>query len=89
MAAGGGPATAPAPAGPTPADLTPFNAPSARPDEPITAGMNSIRGVQPTQIDDSTRQKIQSALPTLLWLASQPQASEQTRQWVRQIRGDL
>jgi hypothetical protein len=67
----------------------PFNAPSARPEEPVTAGMNSIPGVQPSQIDDSTRQKLQAALPTLLWLASQPQASEQTRQWVRQVRGDL
>lgn len=66
-----------------------FDSPTARPDEPITAGMNSVPNVQPTQIDDSTRQKLLAAMPTLLWLASQPKASEQTRQFVRQVRGDL
>lgn len=86
---GGGPTSTPAPAGPSPADLVPLNAPTARPDEHVTAGMNSISGVQPSQMDDSTKQRLYAALPTLLWLASQPQASEQTRQLVRQIRGDL
>lgn len=87
MAATGGSATTPGAA--SSPSLAPFDAPTARPDEPITAGMNSVPNVQPTQIDDSTRQRLQAAMPTLLWLASQPKASEQTRQFVRQVRGDL
>lgn len=66
-----------------------INAPSARPDEPITTGMNSVPNVTASQIDDTTRERLQAALPTLLWMASNPKASEQTRQWVRQVRADL
>ncbi|MGZ6788339.1 MAG: hypothetical protein ACXVGQ_00140 [Mycobacteriaceae bacterium] len=42
-----------------------------------------------TQMDDATRERLLTALPVLAWLASQPQASEQTRQFVRQVRADL
>lgn len=68
---------------------TPLDAPTARPDEPVTAGMNSFPETRPNQMDDNTRQRLQAAMPTLLWLASQPKTSEQTRQWVRQVRADL
>ena len=84
---------------PVAASLPPLNAPSARPDEPITAGAAfgpgvgpdaaGIKQVGPTQIDDQTRERLYGALPTLLWLASQPKASEQTKQFVRQLRADL
>ena len=83
----------------TRAMLSPLDAPSARPDEPVTAGADEGEGMSSaaagiaspgaTDIDDSTRQRLLGALPTLLWLASQPQASEQTRQFVRRLRGDL
>lgn len=89
---GAGPATA----GPTP---VPLDAPTTRPDEPVTAGADAGAGIGAaaagitapavTQIDDTTRQRLLGAMPTLLWLASQPKASEQTRQFVRQVRGDL
>jgi hypothetical protein len=83
----------------TPAMLPKLGDPTARPDEPVTAGADAGAGISAaaagisstgaTQIDDTTRQRLLGALPTLLWLASQPQASEQTRQFVRQLRGDL
>lgn len=78
---------APAPIDPT--SLTPLNAPTARPDEPVTEGVGQFTAPSPTDIDDSTREKLRGYLPTLLWLASRPQASEQTRQFVRQLRADL
>ena len=91
--AGGGGST------PTAASLPGLMDPTARPDEPITAGADAGPGpsaaavglapVGATQIDDQTRERLKAALPTLLWLASQPKASEQTRQFVRQLRADL
>lgn len=87
--AGGGPSPMPAPAGPTRADLTPLDAPTQRPGEAVTAGMNSVPNAQPSEIDATTRERLIAALPTLVWLASQPKASEQTRQFVRSLRGDL
>lgn len=76
-------------AAPLPRDLVPLDAPTARPEEPVTAGMDAYAATPPNEIDDTTRQRLLGALPTLLWLASNPKASEQTRQWVRQVRGDL
>lgn len=83
----------------TPAMLPSLTDPTSRPDEPVTAGADAGPGISAaaagiastgaTEIDDTTRQRLLGALPTLLWLASQPQASEQTRQFVRQLRGDL
>lgn len=72
-----------------PSGLTPLDAPTARPDEPLTAGVDQYGAVPPTQMDEATRDRLRSYLPTLLWLASRPEASEQTRQFVRQIRADL
>lgn len=79
--------------------LPPLDAPSARPGEPVTAGADlgagisagaaGITSIGPTQIDDATRERLLGALPVLMFLASQPKASEQTRQFVRSLRGDL
>ena len=85
--AGGG-AAAPAPM-PTRDMLTPLDAPTARPNEDIRAGLGSIQAVGASEIDPATRERLVAALPTLAWLASQPKASEQTRQFFRQLRGDL
>lgn len=85
--AGGGGGTPPMPQM-TAAMLPGLSDPTARPDEPVTAGSNVVsRG--PSEMDDATRRRIIDALPVLAWLASQPKASEQTRQWFRQVRGDL
>ena len=72
-----------------PSGLVPLDAPSGRPEEPITAGLDEFTQTPPSQLDDATRERLQGYLPTLLWLASRPQASEQTRQFVRQLRADL
>ena len=78
--------------GPQPIDpsgLIPLDAPSERPDEGIATGLESFRPTGGSDIDESTRERLRNYLPTLLWLASRPQASEQTRQFVRQLRADL
>ena len=72
-----------------PSSLTPLDAPTARPDEPVVAGMEQFTATPPSQLDDQTRERLRTYLPNLLWLASRPQASEQTRQFVRQLRADL
>ena len=69
--------------------LTPLDAPSQRPNEPITAGLGSVPTPNPNGLDDQTRERLQAALPVLAFLASQPQASEATRQFYRSLRGDL
>ncbi|MGZ6831554.1 MAG: hypothetical protein ACXVGN_00060 [Mycobacteriaceae bacterium] len=81
---GGGGATTPSAAPPIP-----FDAPTTNPNEPVTAGAGTVPGMNATQMDDATRERLLTALPVLAWLASQPQASEQTRQFVRQVRADL
>lgn len=88
LAGGGGstPAPAAAFAGPPPPD---FGGPTQRPEEDVRAGMGMYKALGPSEIDDSTRERLAAALPTLVWLASQPKASEQTRQFVRQLQGDI
>ena len=78
-------------AGPMPVDpsgLTPLDAPTGQPDVGLLDNLSQFQQ-QPSAIDDETRARMQAYLPTLLWLASQPGASEQTRQYVRQLRADL
>lgn len=85
------PASATPTGGPMPVDpgaLTPLDAPTGMPEVGL---LDNLDQFQPQQsvIDDETRARMQAYLPTLLWLASQPGASEQTRQYVRQLRADL
>lgn len=87
LAATGGGAPLP-PVAPGRDALTPLDAPTERPEEDLRTGAG-IPSPEASQIDDATRERLLRALPTLLWLASQPKASEQTRQFVRQLRGDL
>ena len=84
--------TAPASAaqgGPMPIDpsgLTPLDAPTGMPE----VGLLDNLGQQgPPPVDEDARARMQAYLPTLMWLASQPGASEATRQFVRQLRADL
>ena len=71
-----------------PSGLTPLDAPTGQPDVGLLDNLSQFQQ-QPSAIDDETRARMQAYLPTLLWLASQPGASEQTRQYVRQLRADL
>lgn len=87
---GTAPATS-AQAGPLPIDgsqLTGLDAPTAQPGVGV---LDNLAGPAPapTALDDQTRARMQSYLPFLLWMGSQPQASEATRQFVRQLRSDL
>ena len=72
-----------------PTALTPLDAPTGAPEVGLLDNLSQFQGQQQSSIDDATREKMQAYLPTLLWLASQPTASEQTRQFVRQLRADL
>ena len=71
-----------------PSGLTPLDAPTGMPEVGLLDNLGQ-QGPPPSTMDDQTRARMQAYLPTLLWLASQPQASEQTRQFVRQLRADL
>ena len=51
--------------------------------------MGMYKSLGPSEMDETVRARLTAALPTLVWLASQPKASEQTRQFVRQLRSDL
>lgn len=92
MAPGG-----PAPAGPDLSSIVPFGAPSARPDEPITAGLSGGLGggpaipARPSQqtLNPETQARLRSYMPVLVALASQDDADPQTRQFVRQLRAEL
>lgn len=99
------PAPQPAPVGPTsmmpglaqmpaqaPGSLTPLDAPSTRPNEPLTAGMAMGPGAGPEvlgalhQSEDGV-EDLAMYLPMLEYLASQPGTSAQTRNFVRKLRG--
>lgn len=70
--------------------LTPLSAPTAQPSVGLMDNLAQFQQPQSqTAIDDATRARMQSYLPELLRLASQPGASEATRQFVRQLRADL
>lgn len=78
------------PTGVDPSALTPLNAPTGQPGVGLLDNLSQFQGQQsPTAIDDETRAKMLAYLPNLIWLASQPGASEATRQLVRQLRADL
>lgn len=91
-------ATAPsaqaAAAAPAPIDgssLTPLNAPTGQPGVGLLDNLGDFQQQQQpsSAIDDETRARMNTYLPELLRLASQPGASEATRQFVRQLRADL
>jgi hypothetical protein len=73
--------------------IVPFGAPTQRPEEPLTAGMPFGPGGGPSvpaqPVANEAAAKLRSYLPVLTLLASQDDADPATRQFVRQIRGDL
>lgn len=91
-----GPAGEPAaaPMGPDLSTLTPFGAPSELPDEPITAGLPGGPGAgpsvsEPAAMTKETADRLRAYLPVFIMLASNPDADPQTKQYVRQLRGEL
>jgi len=88
------PPAPPEQAGPDLASLTPFGAPSQRPEEPITAGAPFGPGPGPSvpppgQMSQEQQQRLRSYLPVLIVMASRPEASSSLKQYVRQLRGEL
>lgn len=80
---------------PQSAPIVPFNAPSQRPDEPVTAGadagpgpgMSSLGlGAKDVAANAESRAIMASYVPALLNIASQPGTSPETRNIIRQLR---
>lgn len=95
-----------APAQPTASDMPPpqsvetipFDAPSLRPDEPVTAGAErgpgpglASLGLTPPdqQMNADDIAAIRTYLPVFEWMASQPTSNASTRAFVRAIRSRL
>lgn len=80
--------------GPDPSQVIPFGAPSMKPEEDIFAGMSGGPGAgpnvpPPSGLDPQTADRMRSYLPVLIFMASMPEASPATKQYVRQLRGEL
>lgn len=92
---GGNAAGMGAPALPDLSGLTPMDAPTAFPDQPITAGMptgpgaGSINAPSEPTITPEQANKLRSYIPTLVLLASRDDASPATKQFVRNLRAQL
>jgi hypothetical protein len=80
-------------AGPDLSSLVPFGAPTNNPDEPITAGAPGGPGPGPSLgpggMTEKTASRLRSYLPVFVLLASSPDADPATKQYVRQLRGEL
>lgn len=92
-AAAPGETSASAAPGPDLSQIVPFGAPSTRPEEPITAGAPFGAGPGPSfsqaQMDPKTAERLRSYLPILILAASSEDADSATKQYVRQLRGEL
>jgi hypothetical protein len=79
------------------APVTPLYAPTQRPDEPITAGVDigegpgsEIMGMGPAPEDDTNfRATIRAYMPVLAYISSLPNTSPETRRAIRQLRDNL
>lgn len=82
------------PVGPDPSSLTPFGAPTERPEEDIFAGLPGGPGggsplPSPSGLTEAEQERLKSYLPVFIFQASQPEASAQFKQYVRQLRAEL
>ena len=88
---------APMASGPDLSKLVSMGAPSQRPSEDIMAGMSGGPGAGPSApppadlggVDPQDVERLRASLPVLILLASSPDASPATKQYVRQLRGEL
>lgn len=75
----------------------PLHAPSARPDEPVTAGAPVGPGVGPAaagipqagNVRSQDIEHLRAIMPTMETLANMPNASPSIREWVRNIKASL
>lgn len=81
--------------GPDLSGIVPLDAPSQRPDEPLTAGMSGGPGAgpavanRPSPMTAEQAAKVRAYLPVLVVLASRDDADANTKQFVRQLRAEL
>lgn len=80
--------------GPDLSQIVPMGADSTRPEEPVTAGIDSGPGMGSTlpplnQLTPEAAARLKSYLPVLIQLASDPDADPATKQYVRQLRADV
>jgi hypothetical protein len=70
---------------------TPFNAPSARPDEPITSGLGmGAAGVSAAeQMQAGDLEKLRAYLPALIEAAGRPDATPSFKNYVRILRSKV
>lgn len=88
-----GPSAAVAPAGVDTSGLTPLDAPSARPGEPVTdgaalgpgAGAEAI-GADRATVDPQDAERLRGYLPALIELANRPDSTVELRNYVRTVR---
>lgn len=81
-------------AGPTRASLPPLDAPSARPDEPVTAGAPVGAGIGPQAAgifsdQEVTNEQLRPLLRSLELVANLPGSNAETRTFVRQLKARL
>ena len=87
--------TSQAPQVPTAQPITPMFAPTERPTEPITHGVDVGAGagseaLMMRQPDDTNfRASIKDAMPVLAYIADQPNTSPETREAIKQLRDML
>jgi hypothetical protein len=67
--------------------IVPLDAPTARPDQPVTAG--AVTGQEPVLPDEEDASRLQSYLFALKTIASREGSSRATRQYVRQLEARL
>lgn len=78
-------------AGPTPADLIPFGAPTQNPGEPVTAGAALGPGIGPeaagiSSDSDQTLDQLAGLLPSLAVIANLPSATPEVRSYYRALK---
>jgi len=85
------PRAAPLTPAPPPAITVDLDAPSARPDEPVTAGLATGPGPGPEALglSNAEPQRLAPYLPVLELAASLPGSSRTLRQFVRTLRGGV
>jgi hypothetical protein len=79
------------PAGPSPTDMIPFDAPTANPSEPVTAGAALGPGMGPeaagiTSDSDATLAQLKPLIRSFEMMANLPSATPETRAWVRALK---
>lgn len=83
---------------PAPAPIVPLNAPTQRPQEPVTAGANAGPGPDMSSLglgqqdiaaDENFKATLSSYMPVLTFIASRPNTTPETRNFIKQLRGML